>query len=148
MDSSDTFKISLTRAFAAPLEAVFDAWLTPTLAGQFLFATQDGEMIRADIDPEVGGEFCFVDRRDDEDIEHLGEYLEIDRPRRIVFVFAVNRSPDFTRVAVDISARDDSDGAGCVLTLTHEMNPRYAQFAERTRQGWETILDRLAKVVV
>lgn len=149
MDTKDTFKIAVTRAYAAPVEAVFDAWLTPALARQFLFATENGEMIRADIDPEVGGEFWFVDRRDDEDIEHLGEYLEIDRPRRIVFVFAVNRAPDFTRVALDFAPRAAGAGveAGCELTLTHEMNPKYASYAERTRQGWETILERLAKAL-
>lgn len=149
MDGNDTFKIALTRAYAAPVDTVFDAWLTPAMARQFLFATENGEMIRADIDPEVGGEFCFVDRRDDEDIEHLGEFLEMDRPRRIVFVFAVNRAPDFTRVALDFAPRAAPAGGepGCELTLTHEMNPKYASFADRTRQGWETALDRLADVL-
>ena len=149
MDTKDTFKIVLSRAYAARVDEVFDAWLTPDLARQFLFETENGEMIRADIDPEVGGEFCFVDRRDDENIEHLGEYLEIDRPRRIVFVFAVNRAPDFTRVALDFAPRAAPAGgdAGCDLTLTHEMDPKYASFADRTRQGWEMILDGLAKAL-
>ena len=149
MDTKGKFKIVLTRAYEVSVEAVFDAWLTPSLARQFLFATENGEMIRADIDPEVGGEFCFVERRDDEEIEHLGEYLEIDQPRRIVFVFAVNRAPDFTRVTLDFALRPASAGveAGSQLTLTHEMDPKYASYADRTRQGWEIVLDRLAKAL-
>jgi Activator of Hsp90 ATPase homolog 1-like protein len=36
------------------------------------------------------------------------------------------------------------DGAGCQLTLTHEMKPERAEYASRTEAGWASILDRLA----
>jgi uncharacterized protein YndB with AHSA1/START domain len=80
-----------------------------------------------------------VDRRDGEDIEHVGEYLEIDRPRRLVFTFAVPKfSTENTRVTVDIVPLD----TGCELTLTHEgVLPDYAA---RTESGWGKILDALA----
>ena len=143
MTEAETFKIAVTRHYEAAPEAVFDAWLDPATAGQWLFATENGEMLRAEIDPCVGGEFCFLERRDDEDIEHLGEYLEIDRPRRLAFVFTVNQSDDVSRVVIGIAAA----GTGTDLTLTHLVHPKWAGFAERTRQGWEMILDGLAKVV-
>ena len=96
-------EFSVSHRFAAPPERVFDAWLDPKLAGRFLFATPTGQMIKAEIDPRVGGAFVFVDRRDGEDVEHVGEYLELDRPRRIVFTFGVPKfAVEFSRVTVDI----------------------------------------------
>ena len=138
----DTATVRVTRAFDAPAERVFDAWLDPSLAGRFLFATDTGEMVRAEIDARVGGRFVLTDRRDGEDVEHVGEYAEIDRPRRLVFDFAVPRySPTRTRMTLDLVPRGD----GCEATLTHEGVP--PDQAERGRHGWTHILDALARAL-
>jgi uncharacterized protein YndB with AHSA1/START domain len=128
--------------FNASAERVFDAWLDPQKARKFLFANLLGEMVRAEIDPHVGGKFCLVDRRDGEDIEHVGEYLEVVRPVRLVFTFVVPKfSKEQTKVIIDIAARD----TGCELTLTHEgVLPEYA---DRTQGGWTMILGTLAKAL-
>jgi uncharacterized protein YndB with AHSA1/START domain len=133
--------VRVTRRFEASPERVFDAWLDPAKAGRFLFATASGQMVRAEIDARVGGAFCFVDRRDGEDVEHFGTYLEIDRPRRLVFTFSVKDSPGASRVAIDIVPA----GAGCELSLTHEDVP--SEYASRTESGWTTILERLSTVI-
>ena len=132
--------VRVSRRFDAAPEQVFDAWLDPARAGRWLFAAPAGEMVRVEIDARVGGRFLFADRRDGEDVEHVGEYLEIDRPRRLVFTFAVPKySPVVTRVTVEIAPSADG---GCVLTLTHEgVLPDYAS---RTEGGWTMILDGLA----
>ena len=129
----------VTRRFDASAERVFDAWLDPDRARNFFFATPTGTMVRAEIDARVGGRFCFVDRRGSDDVEHVGEYVVIDRPRKLVFTFAVPQfSSEYTRVTIDIAPR----GSGCELSLTHE--GVLADFAERTAQGWTMILDGCA----
>ena len=133
--------VRVTRHFPFPAERVFDAWLDPKLAAKWLFATPTGRMVRAEIDPRVGGRYTFVERRDGEDVEHTGEYLEINRPRRLVFTFGVPKySPDFDRVTVEITP----EGDGCLLTLTNEMKPEWAEWSDRTRSGWTDILQGLA----
>ena len=131
--------VRVTHRFSQSAERVFDAWLDPAKTAKFLFATATGQMVRTEIDARVGGRFVFVDRRDGEDIEHVGEYLEIDRPRRLVFSFAVPKfSAEFTRVTIEIAP----SGGGCELTLIHEgVLPDYAS---RTQGGWKMIFEGLA----
>jgi uncharacterized protein YndB with AHSA1/START domain len=129
----------VSRSFDASPERVFDAWLDPATAGKWLFATPTGQMVRLEIDARPGGSFLIVERRDGEDVEHKGEYVELDRPSRIVFTFAVPRySSLVTRVELDLVPA----GSGCDLTLTHE--GVLAEWASSTEAGWRGILDGLA----
>ena len=133
--------VRVGRRFEASAERVFNAWLDPRQASQFLFATDDGEMVRSEVNARVGGRFLFTDRRPAAgDVDHEGEYLEIDRPRRLVFKFAVPAySPDYTRVTIDIVP----SRAGCELLLTHEGVP--GEYHEKTAAGWNKILDGLGR---
>lgn len=134
--------ISVSHHFSAPAERVFDAWLTPQLARQFLFATATGTMVRAEIDAKVGGQFTFVDRRDGDDVLHTGTYLEMSRPTRLKFTFAVPKySEEFTEVTIDIVAAK----TGCDLTLTQIGT--LPDYEERTINGWTTILQKADQVI-
>jgi uncharacterized protein YndB with AHSA1/START domain len=134
--------VRVTRHFNATPERVFDAWLDPQTTGKWLFATPTGQMVRVEIDARVGGRFTIVDRRDGEDVEHTGEYLEIDRPRRLVFTFGVPKySPLFNKVGIDIAA----SGAGCDLTLTQENVPD--EYLGSNEKGWTGILIGLEEAI-
>ncbi len=142
MTNATQVSITVSRRFTASAERVFDAWLDPELARRFLFATPTGEIVRAEIDPRVGGRYMLVDRRDGEDVEHFGEYREIDRPRRLVFTLSVPKySSASTVITIEIAPLD----TGCELTLTDESVP--TDWADRSRQGWTSILNGLAEAV-
>jgi uncharacterized protein YndB with AHSA1/START domain len=134
-----TGAVVVTHRYAASPERVFDAFLDVAVARRFMFATATGEMIEATIDPRVGGRFVFVERRPDMgDVRHVGEYLEIDRPRRLVFTFGVPQfDPRMTTVTIEIAP----DGAGAKLTLTNEGVP--PDYVKNNEEGWSRILTGL-----
>lgn len=137
--TTDKNELVVKRNFNAPAEVVFDAWLDSDTAGRWLFATPDGKMDSVKIDPQVGGEFEIIDKRGNELTRHIGTYLEIDRPRKLVFTFAVPQySAEFTKVTIDIIPLD----SGCELTLTHE--GVLPEWRDSTVDGWTMILNGLA----
>lgn len=140
--AADTRTLQLDRSFAFPPERVFDAWLDPAIACRFLFVSPTGQIVRTEIDPRKGGKFVIVRRDSGIDIEHVGEYLVIDRPRRLAFTFGVPRfSAQITAVTIDIAPAPN----GCRLTLTQEGVPQ--EWAERTQEGWGNILAGLEETI-
>lgn len=127
--------ICVASCYDAPSARVFDAWLDPEVAGQWLFATASRPMARAEIDARVEGSFRFMDRREGEIIEYTGEYIEIIPHRRLVFTLSMEKHLHvMTRVTVEIFPLNK----GCELTLTHEKVPQ--EHASQIEGRWIGIL--------
>ncbi|HEX9626552.1 MAG TPA: SRPBCC domain-containing protein [Acidiferrobacterales bacterium] len=134
--------IRVSRRFRAPPEQVFDAWLDPAVAGQWLFATAWRPMARVAIDARVAGRFRFASRRGGSKHAHTGRYLEIDPPRRLVFSLSTAKRPRaVTRVSVELVPRD----RGCELILTHEQLP--PDHASHAKARWTGMLYGLGETL-
>jgi len=142
MNAEQQFNACVRRRFRASPERVFDAWLDPKTAGKWLFAKATGQIVCVEIDGRVGGWFYIVDRRNGEDIEHVGEYVEVDRPRRLVFTLSVEKYAR-NRVSVEIVPLPN----GCELTLTDDIEPHTAGDASRIEACWNHFLDRLSQTI-
>ena len=142
MTAKPSVNARVSRRFDEPAERVFDAWLSRAMIGRWMFGpdVRDEEIVRLSIDPRVGGAFCFVVEREGEEIEHFGKYLEIERPRRLVFTWVVAGEKAGSRVVLEIV----SAGKECELTLTHELHPDWVQSIERVEQSWQHMLNALA----
>jgi uncharacterized protein YndB with AHSA1/START domain len=141
MDIKQPNSARVTRQFSSSPQRAFDAWLDSKTAGKWLFATASGQIVCVEIDARVGGWFYIVERREGENVEHIGEYLEIVRPHRLVFTLSVEKySLDFERVTVVFGPH----GAGCELSLTHETKPGSAR---QVSHGWIRMLEGLAAVL-
>ena len=144
MQVESPITIRVQRAYAHSPERVFDAWLDSALLSRWMVGAvvRDEEVVRLSVDARVGGRFSFVVRRQGTEIDHVGEYLEIDRPKRLVFTWGTaDTLPDTSRVTIEIVPREP----GCELTLTHEMDAKWSQYAARTDSGWRKILEALEK---
>jgi uncharacterized protein YndB with AHSA1/START domain len=131
--------LRMSRRFDASPEQVFDAWLDPKVAGRWLFTSPTSQAHTTELDARVGGAWVITDRRDGVDYRALGEYLEIDRPRRLVFSFGMPQFAEgFARVTVEIAA----DGTGALMTLTQEEVPAGAEAG--LEEGWGAMFEAMA----
>src|SRR5215470_11169756 len=127
--------IRINRRFSAPPAEVFNAWLDPELARQWLFATALHPMTQVEIDAKVEGFFRLAEQRDRELMEYTGNYLEIVRHRRLVFTLSMEEHWYVTtRVTVEIAAMK----TGCQLSLVHDDVPSH--YADYTERRWAGIL--------
>jgi uncharacterized protein YndB with AHSA1/START domain len=106
----------MQRRFAAPPERVFEAWADPAPARQWLLTGLIGEISALEMDARIGGVYRLIgDRR-----EALGEFLELDRPRRLGMTFGVPaQGPSRERLVAEIAP----SGTGLELSLTREGLP-------------------------
>lgn len=145
--------VRVTHRYNHPADRVFDAWLTPAQASRFFFATKTGNILMCDMDAQVGGHFSVTDRRPHADAdesffhaEHRGTYVQIERPSRLVFDYAVEPySSSTTRVTIDVVPLGVSM---CEIVLSHDLGDvSDRSVADRARQGWERMLEQLEKVL-
>jgi uncharacterized protein YndB with AHSA1/START domain len=131
----DQETVVVTQKFATDEESIYEALLDPKTASNVLFATPTGRMVRAEIDARVGGRYTFVEEREGKEVLHTGEYLELVRPLKMVFTFAV---PEISSAVSTVEIVLSHLGEGCELKLINSGVPR--EFAEQTREGWAGIL--------
>jgi|SRR6185312_1609542 len=132
--------LTMVRRFDAAPDRVFDAWTDPPLAARWLFTGPDSEAHTVAFDMRVGGQWEIVDRRGGTDYRAIGEYLEIERPRRLVFTFGMPQfAPGFSKVTVEIAP----DGAGALMTMTHADVP--AEAVAGLEEGWSQMFGGLAQ---
>jgi len=142
MSISETGTIRVSRRLPVAPQRAFDAWIDPAVACRWLFATSGGQIVRCDIDARREGAFVITDRRDGDDVAHHGTYLEIDRPRRIVFRFSV---PKYSSEESTVEVRVEAADSGADVTIeTFDVPP---EWREQTEQGWRDLLERLEHIL-
>src|SRR5260370_2334332 len=78
--------LRIARLLPASQEEVFAAWTDPDSARQWM-ARGSITVAELEMDPRPGGTFRLVMRSERGDIAHIGEYREVDPPRRLVFTW-------------------------------------------------------------
>jgi uncharacterized protein YndB with AHSA1/START domain len=131
--------LALKRRLKAPPEKVYEAWTQPEKMIRW-WGYPGPKTAIAETDLKVGGRFRVQFWTPDNEHHSVsGIYREIDPPRKLVFSWAWQSTPEReSQVTVDL--KPDNDGT--ILTLTHEQF-----FDEKARDGhrggWTMSLDRL-----
>jgi uncharacterized protein YndB with AHSA1/START domain len=146
MPRPDPDSVRLERTIAAPRETVFDAWLTADVLKRWWPAGADWETPIAEVDPRLGGRLRLVMRSPDgEKFGGTGEFVEIERPERLVYSWTWDGhgAHEGTNVG-EVEFRDVRDGATLVVLTNRGLPDEEARRAHR--EGWETSLDNLERV--
>jgi uncharacterized protein YndB with AHSA1/START domain len=134
--------IQVRRRIDAPAQALFDAWLDPQAIAKWM---RPFDTVRTDAisDPVVGGRYRIdMHQPDGGVVEHVGRYLEIDPPRRLVFTWA---SPATQHKDSLVTLEFIESPGGTDLLLTHEQLPDY--MAQAHVGGWTSAFEKLAAQV-
>lgn len=143
--------LTLTRVFHAPIEKVFEACTNAeVLAGWF---GPVGFTVKAtEIDLKIGGKYLIIlQPPEGEATKHFGEYIEIIRPTRLVFTWAlqnqtcqgsVNQCAE-TLVTLDFKRLDQSTE----IQLSHEQLPSKEAY-DGHEFGWMSSFDCLKTLLI
>jgi uncharacterized protein YndB with AHSA1/START domain len=135
--------VQIRRRVRAPAEEIFDLWTRPDLMARWMSPFPGAVDCKASCDLRPGGAFSLVMQSEESGREVSGTYLEVERPRKLVFTWTGPLTNNVnTLVTVELTPRGDETD----LVLTHERLPTSAIVEGHTR-GWGHILDHLAEVV-
>lgn len=143
----ETVVARVEQQFDKPASQVFDAWLQPEAVRQWLKAALHsmglpGDVRRIEIEARVGGRFIWSDMRATGEAVHWGNYLEIERPQRLVFSWFTS-AEDETQNASVVTLTLAENASGCIATLSHRMPATYAEYIPQTEMGWGAMLAQL-----
>ncbi len=145
MDRGDTTgpAVQIRRRVKAAAEQIFDLWTKPDLMVRWMSPFPGAVDCKASCDLRPGGAFSLVMTSKDASREVSGTYVEIDRPRKLVFTWMGPLTNNVnTLVTVELTPHGDETD----LVLTHERLPTLAIHDGHTR-GWGHILDHLADAI-
>lgn len=144
--TSKPVKFQLRRSFSAGLETVFDAWLIPFKAGDWMFGPKDSsqEVITLENQPLPGGTFQFEVARNGHRMSLGGEYLEIRRPEKLVCKIGNNTdSAQLITLTMELSEEQGKTR----MKLAFELDPSLAMIADSLRAEWTERCKALSELV-
>jgi uncharacterized protein YndB with AHSA1/START domain len=131
--------LRLVRVLPASPEEAFDAWTDAKSIREWMCPGAISEAV-ATLDVRINGRFTITMKGPSGDLVHTGQYLAVDRPRRLVFTWVSNRLRGrTTQVTIELQPHGT---AGTRLTLVHEDMPD-AEASANHERGWGQILTKL-----
>lgn len=133
--------LRIERTFAAPAQAVFDAWTSPEVLRRWWHAEHSWQTPVARVDLRPGGEIYLVMRNPADGREYAGrgEFTVIDPPRRLAFTWAWG-SDSAARQLVDVEFVAHGDCTTVVMTHSGVPEPEKGDY----QAGWQASFDNLA----
>jgi uncharacterized protein YndB with AHSA1/START domain len=131
--------VNVSKVINAPATKLFDAWLDPATLAKFMLPMPGMACPSVENDPREGGGFTIVMMVGENKIPHTGNYLEIDRPNKLVFTWASPASLDDSTVTLVFT---ELEGGKTNVELTHV---KFADEQSRSNHegGWGNILAAL-----
>lgn len=156
MNNYSMTTLQMIREFNVVPEKVFEAWLNPEMMKKWLF-TLEGTNQVARNNPQVGGDWEIIDRRDGKDYRAIGEYLEIDPSKKLVFTF---KMPQFSESEDKITVKLKESHGSCEMTFlqdiivphevswtTSDIEKALKEYHDGSEHGWNLMFMGLKELV-
>jgi uncharacterized protein YndB with AHSA1/START domain len=134
-------ELRLERTFRAPPDKVFAAFTHVEVLRRWWAPGIDWEMTVVEVDLVVGGRMRLVMRHlDGEAYGGAGEFVEIDPPRRLTYVWRWDDEADAPPQFVEI---DFLEGEGLTTVVLTNKGLRDEGSVDEHRDGWHLSFDNL-----
>lgn len=141
MNKVATFDLTVTRFIRAPREKVYDAFVKPEIL-KLWYGPRGMTIPEAALDARVGGRYRITMRaRDGETHVVAGEYLELQRPARIVHTWTPEGGPVPRLDTLVTITFTEADG-GTEVRLVHTGFPD-GGIRDGHNDGWNSVLNCL-----
>lgn len=146
----------MIRNFEVAPDRVFDAWLNPEMMRKWFFTLEGTNKVTQN-KPQVGGAWEIIDHRGGQDYRAIGEYLEIDAPKKIKFTF---KMPEMSDLEDLITVEFKDLELGCEMTFTQlihvaqeenwkesDIEKALVEMHDSTEVGWNYMFMGLKELV-
>lgn len=132
-------EITIATTVDAPIEKVWEAWVTPQHIVRWNFASEDWQCPHAEITLAVGGAFKYrMEAKDGSTgFDFEGTFTAIDPGREIRYALGDGRK-------VTVSFEETETG----VAVTETFEAENEMTGEQQRQGWQSILNNFKKHVL
>ena len=145
MEKNNASSLKIVRKFKASSEVIFDILTNPE--SMWVWWT---EMTTFDIDLKVGGRWTILRKEGDAIYIALGEYLEVDKPNRVKYSYAMPQySVNVDTISLDIVADSETS---CTLTfeqvgkdIATELDELEEGKLSGSEIGWNQAFDLIAR---
>ena len=130
--------ITVSTVINAPLDKVWQCWITPADITQWNNATEDWITPEADNDLKKGGRFVYRMEAKDKSMgfDFGGTYDEVKEKELLKYTLDDKRE-------VDVTFSEENN----TTTVTEKFEPETTNPEEMQQQGWQMILDNFKKYV-
>ena len=131
--TSDT-ELVITRTFQAPAEVVFDAFTKPEFVSRWWAPKTRGvSVLSCSAEVKPGGSYRYVLGQGEQVlVTFSGQYIEVDRPLRLVYTQCMEPYPDAVMVSVRFEQKN-----GATTLISHERYPSAEVRAMALSSGME-----------
>ena len=136
-------ELTVRRVIKASPERVFEAWTTPAMLQAWYGLDDSWTTPLAEVDLRVGGRYRItLTPPDGASFDEAGEYLEVDRPRRLVYTCDSTGWEGRQTVTVDFVPH--ADGTEVIVVETGYPT---AELRDKHAGGWARFVARLDRFV-
>jgi len=134
-------KVVIKRVIKASPEDVFEAFTNPDIMAKWFYGMEDGTARVTNLLEVAGSYKITMCTSDGKEYVHVGEYMEITPPEKLVFTW----NSDFAQDTV-VTVHFRPVGEHTEVTIEHEFLT--ADERENHRRGWTLCLGNLEKLLV